>query len=50
MGHLFHSEGHRGKLEFLSAAQFKQAGLAIGWFPFPLIEILAGLLKHLYDS
>lgn len=50
MGHLLHSEGHRGKLEFLSAGLFTQAGLAIGWFLFPLIEILARLLRHFYDA
>lgn len=32
MGHPFHSQGHGGKLEFLSAALFRQAGLAIGEF------------------
>lgn len=50
MGHLLHSEGHRGKLEFLSAGLFTQADLAIGWFLFPLIEILARLLRHFYGG
>lgn len=50
-GHLFHSEGHRGKLEFVSAALFNQPGLAIGWFFFfSAIEILAWLPCHFHDS